>query len=107
MSTHLTPAQAAAILDAADAAKPHATPQEAAAAVRLGRRGWVIVVRRSAGWIAHSDYLPITKTEAVMLGRTAMEYAAPERVKVLDADGTELRVPVPQHLRARKGGAAT
>ena len=87
----------------------YATPEEAAAAVRRGRPGFVLTVCNDAArWVAFEDRLPITKAEAVTLARHAMDRTRDaERVVVLAANGARLHVPAPQHLarpRPRKGG---
>lgn len=84
-----------------------ATPEEAAAAVRNGRPGYLLCTRGPTGlWAAWAERAYTTKSEALMVAQCAILRARdPARVAVLDARGQRLRVPVPRELRRAKGGA--
>ena len=82
------------------------TPEEAAAAVRNGRAGYVITVYTNARrWIAHREYLPPTKGDATVNARNAMVTAGDAcRVVVIGPDGARVHIPAPREL---KKGAPT
>ncbi len=82
----------------------HDTPEQAAAAVRNGRPGYLLTVRGPTGrWVAHGVYVASTKGDAITTARAAMLVARDaSRVAVVDEHGQRLRVPVPQELRAKK-----
>lgn len=83
------------------------TPEEAAAAVRNGRPGYLLCIQGPTGhWAAWAERAYTTKGEALMVAQCAILRARdPARVVVLDARGQRLRVPVPRELRRAKGGA--
>lgn len=87
----------------------HASPEEAAAAVRRGRPGHVITVHHGAGrWSAFADHVPITKSDAATLARAAMTATRDANaVVVIGPNGARVHIPAPQHLgrpRPAKGG---
>lgn len=79
-------------------APTYETPEEAAAAVRNGRPGYVLTVRNPSGrWVGHGAYLATTKGDALVSARNAIVTAQdPERVAVVDERGQRLHVPTPR-----------
>lgn len=85
----------------------HTTPEEAAAAVRNGRAGYILAVSTPAGrWTAFGDYVATTKEDARMKARVAMVKAGdPSRVVLVDEHNQRLHVPAPRELTRKKGAA--
>ena len=88
-----------------EAPTDYATPEEAAAAARNGRGGYILTVQTpTARWRAFADTTYTTKGDAIMCARVAMARAGDaSRVVLLDAGNRRVHVPAPRELR--KDGA--
>lgn len=77
------------------------TPEQAAAAVRNGRAGYVLTIQRPGGlWVAFGEHVCTTKEDARAKARAAILQARDaSRIAVIGTDGKRLSMPTPRALK--------